>query len=797
MTIRILYKEKSMLHLSYNCMFGLFLIALHLFAMNSYADNTPTEKSCIIPLNQDWLFGGEFQTKYFESNFDDSRFEKVTIPHCINKLSWQNWDVNSWQKVYGYRKHFSLPQIENGFRVILHFDGVMVGATPCINGHKLDTHLGGYLPFEYDITSFIEKENILTVAVDSRWSNVPPQGASMGPKRIDYLEPGGIHRSVYLKIVPQTYIKNVFCKTENVLDSTRKTNVLCTIDAIETVKNRLTLKVRLEDKGNIISEETKGINVKRGKIEVPIVLSNLDKITLWDIDNPKLYDVFVTLYDNGKAIHSNKTRIGFRSADFKLDGFYLNGKRIQLFGLNRHELYPYVGYAMPDRVMRKDAEILKNDYNCNIVRCSHYPQTEAFLDACDELGLLVWDEIPGWGYIGDKEWKKLLVRDVEEMIIRDRNHPSVIIWGTRVNESKSDIELYKETRALAGKLDNTRPTSGSMTSGTRKTWEKDWSQDVFAYDDYHADPDGSVGIHEPTPGYPYMLAEAVGQFNYAALKDFNCYYSRLVDLKTLEAQALRHADAHSKSANTKRNSGVVAWCAFDYGSLINAFKTVKTPGIADVFRIPKLGASYYLSQCDPLKKVTLELNFYWSFTEKSPNGPGNNAVIFSNCEQLKLHIDGKLYATLKSDNSKLPNIKYPPFYANLEFNGESKPKELRIEGYIQGKKVIEKHYSSDAKWNDFLLKADDKKITGDGIDATRVIFGVTDKYGSLRPNGDGAVEFSIDGPGEIVGDNPFELSENGGCGAIWIKSKQNTSGTITLRAKSSHHGIKTITINVK
>lgn len=187
-------------------------------------------------------------------------------------------------------------------------------------------------------------------------------------------------------------------------------NVLCTLDAVKSVKSRLTLKVRLEDKGRVISEGTKDINVKKGNVETSVTLSNLSNIILWDIDNPKLYDVFVTLHDNGRAVHSSKIRIGFRSAEFKLDGFYLNGKRLQLFGLNRHELYPYVGYAMPDRVMRRDAEILKNDYNCNIVRCSHYPQTEAFLDACDELGLLVWDEIPGWGYIGVKRKKLLCTR---------------------------------------------------------------------------------------------------------------------------------------------------------------------------------------------------------------------------------------------------------------------------------------------------------------------------------------------------------------------------------------------------
>lgn len=175
------------------CQWRIFpLFFVFVFSVNCYAGDILANKARIISLNQDWLFGGEFQTAYFEPAYDDSKFEKITIPHCVNNLSWQNWDVNSWQKVYGYRKHFSLPQAGDGSRVILHFDGVMVGATPCINGHKLESHLGGYLPFEYDITSLVKKEdNVLSVAVDSRWSNVPPQGAAMGPKRIDYLEPEG------------------------------------------------------------------------------------------------------------------------------------------------------------------------------------------------------------------------------------------------------------------------------------------------------------------------------------------------------------------------------------------------------------------------------------------------------------------------------------------------------------------------------------------------------------------------------------------------------------------------------
>ena len=170
------------------------------------------------------------------------------------------------------------------------------------------------------------------------------------------------------------------------------------------------------------------------------------------------------------------------------------------------ELYPYVGFSMPGRVQRKDAEMLRREFNCNIVRCSHYPQSEAFLDACDELGLMVWQETPGWQYLGDQNWQDLAVGNVRDMILRDRNRPSVIIWGVRINESANDPALYRRTREIAKSLDDSRPTSGTMTPSSLKNWEQEWHQDVFAFDDYHAAPDGSVGIREPLPGVPYLIA---------------------------------------------------------------------------------------------------------------------------------------------------------------------------------------------------------------------------------------------------------------------------------------------------
>ena len=128
---------------------------------------------------------------------------------------------------------------------------------------------------------------------------------------------------------------------------------------------------------------------------------------------------------------------GFRQASFELDGFYLNGERLQIFGLNRHQLFPYTGMAAPARLQARDAQLIKQELNCNMVRCSHYPQSPHFLDACDQLGLMVWEEPPGWQYVGDENFDGIFLQNVHDMVIRDRNRPSVVVWGTRLNETAS------------------------------------------------------------------------------------------------------------------------------------------------------------------------------------------------------------------------------------------------------------------------------------------------------------------------------------------------------------------------
>lgn len=749
--------------------------------------------SRVLHLERDWLFGGRFRPEMSAPEFDDADFARVTLPHCVAQLSWQKWDPAFWERVWIYRRHFAVPPEFRRRRVFLHFDGVMTSATPAVNGHALPPHQGGYLPFRYEITDrLVPGDNVLALAVDARWQNVPPEGSPRGPSSIDYLEPGGITRPVRLEAVPTVFISDVFAKPVAVLDPNRRIEVVCSLDAAALPSQPLGLAVALRDGARTLASVERDLRLeKTGVTEVALTLTRLGNVTLWDTTTPRLYEVVVTLLVGDRPAHYYRTRIGLRDARFERDGFFLNGRRRQIFGLNRHELFPYVGGAMPSRVLRRDAEILRHELNCNFVRCSHYPQSEAFLDACDELGLLVWEEIPGWQYLGDAAWRDLAVRDVQAMVRRDRNHPAVVIWGVRINESPNDPALYQRTKAAAKALDDSRPTSGTMTRHATENW----SQDVFAFDDYHAEPPGEVGLRAPLPGAPYLVSETVGQFNYATGKGFGSKYRRAGDLLLQQRQALLHAQAHDKAAADPRFTGVVAWCAFDYGSLMNAYDGVKCPGIADVFRVPKLGAAFYRAQVDPRVRPVIEPNFYWDFGPRTPAGPGANAAIFSNCDRLELWLDGKPRATLQPDRARFPHLKYPPFFADLNLPDAGKP-ELRLDGYVGNRRALSRLFSADPEQDQLWLEADDDQLNGDGVDATRLVLGVADRFGAPRAFAGGTVALQLTGPGVIVGDNPFSLDETGGAGAVWIRTAPGAAGRIQVTAVHSSLGAKSVAIQV-
>src|SRR5574344_2264745 len=234
----------------------------------------------------------------------------------------------------------------------------------------------------------------------------------------------------------------------------------------------------------------------------------IDNPKLWDTLNPNLYTIVATLSDEN--IEDTATvRFGFRTAKFTTNGFYLNGNPLKLIGLNRHQAFPYVGYAMPKNAQEEDTYLLKKEIGVNLVRCSHYPPSDYFLDKCDELGLLVFDEVPGWQYIGKEEaWRNNFYDFIKRMVLKDRKFTSIITYGVRIDESPDDHELYLKANAIAHELDLFR-----QTSGVRNFKNSECLEDIYSYNDFSGDRlehglDNPKTIHKNNN--PYIVTDFMG-----------------------------------------------------------------------------------------------------------------------------------------------------------------------------------------------------------------------------------------------------------------------------------------------
>ena len=388
-------------------------------------------------------------------------------------------------------------------------------------------------------------ENVLAVDVDStERPDIPPFGYE-----IDYLTFGGIYREVSLRVVPSTFIDNIFVRPKDVLSPSPSVEIDCFVQHLQSSREPLQLEMEIRDGDRVVSKSQLALpssaNTGAEPIKHTLHLDKLTGIKLWSLEQRNLYTAHVRLLKDNQAIDSDSRRFAFREAQFTDHGFELNGKVIKLRGLDRHQTFPWVGQAMPARVQRRDAQILRNNLKCNIVRTSHYPQSRHFLDACDEIGLLVLEEIPGWQHIGDKAWQDISVDNVSRMIRRDWNHPSIILWGVRINESRDNQDFYTRTNALAHQLDPTR-----QTGGIRYFQESEFLEDVFTMNDF--------GFPLKPPNHPrYLNTEFVG----------HTYPTKTIDqVERLTEHTLRHARIHDQLASNPQYAGGIGWCAFDYNT---------------------------------------------------------------------------------------------------------------------------------------------------------------------------------------------------------------------------------------
>ncbi len=706
-------------------------------------------------INRHWRFLASDPEDAEGVGFDDSGWQLVNLPHSNKLLPHHAFDDAEYQFISWYRKQVAIPDSARAGRAFLDFDGVMTACEVYVNGEPLGEHKGGYTPFSVDLTGRVEpaKAALVALRVDStERQDIPPFGGV-----VDYLTFGGIHRDVFLRTCGRSYIRDVFAKGIDVLTSPCLEADIEVEEPSEGQSLTLTLK---DSAGATIAESSASVRGNATQMR----LENLGNLRLWSLDAPYLYGVELTLKDpDGAPLDSHSFRFGFREARFCKDGaFRLNGQVVKLMGLDRHQTYPYLGGAAPARLQRRDADILKFELAVNIVRTSHYPQSPHFLDRCDEVGLLVFEEIPGWQYLGDEAWKEVSKQNVREMILRDRNHPCIVLWGVRINESLDDHDFYSETNRIAHELDPTR-----QTGGVRYFLDSEFLEDVFTYNDF------SKGVVDPKH-LPHLITEFNGHM--FPTKTWDCEERRV-------EHALRHAKIQSLQMLDERISGAIGWCAFDYNthSIFGSGDRICYHGVCDIFRLPKWAAYAYASQADPQKRIVLEVASTYTMGDRAEAGV-EPLVIFSNCDRLRVYVGEEFRGEFFPAVRDYPGLPHPPFIITKlgELWGD-KWRDLTVEGYLADRKVAEVKRACDPLPAALKVWADSCELLADGQDMTSLNFQIVDKYGHVCPYTSEIVTLEAEGPVDIIGANPFP--PQGGQGAVYLKAK-DTPGAALIKAST-------------
>jgi len=522
-----------------------------------------------------------------------------------------------------------------------------------LNGERVAGHRDGYTPFEVRLTEHLKAgDNLISVKVDGTENpDIPPFGG-----QIDFLTYAGIYRDVWLKICDPISIGNVRIEASDVLEDNKRLTLSTKFYNPQNLEFSGRMTVELFDPQNRPVRRAEAIVSQGGGI---IGLDDLKNITLWEPDDPVIYRLKVTLKtDQGRDVCN--TFYGFRSAEFTADGFMLNGKPFKLRGLNRHQSFPYVGYAMGRRAQERDAELLKHDLKCNVVRTSHYPQSPFFLDHCDRIGLLVIEEIPGWQHIGDKDWQKASVENVRAMIERDWNHPSIIMWGVRINESGDNHEFYKETNRLAHRLDPSRPTGG-----VRCIENSEFLEDVYTMNDFVlGQPPAMRGNKPPmqlreqksVTGLPTNVPYLVTEYN------GHMYPTKRIDGEERQSEhVLRHLRVLDAAYGDPHISGAIGWCMFDYNTHrdFGSGDKICHHGVMDMFREPKFAAYVYKSQCDPSDEPVLKPVTYWARGERSVGGV-LPLIVLTNCDFIEFRFGDNKPKRIYPDRATFPNLPRAP-----------------------------------------------------------------------------------------------------------------------------------------
>ena len=724
--------------------------------------------------NDDWLFEGR---------------DHVRLPHNAVELPFSYFDETAYQRPFTYEKRFTSDPAWQGREVTLRFDGAMANARVALNGTLIASHPDGYTPFTARLTEAIKPgTNHLSVTIDgSENPAIPPFGGA-----IDYLTYAGIYREAWLEVSAPLSILRVKVETPDVLTTPRLTARIWLNNPKNLPLTGEISAIVKDAQGAVVATTTAAVQGP----DLTIDLTNLPNITLWSPENPALYTLDLTL-QTPSGEDTTSTRFGFREIAFIPQGFHLNGKPLKLRGLNRHQSFPYAGYALGKAAQERDAEILKHELRLNMVRTSHYPQSTHFLNRCDELGLLVFEEIPGWQHIGDTAWQAESVENVRRMITRDWNHPSIVIWGVRINESQDNHDFYLETNKMAHDLDTTRPTGG-----VRYITDSELLEDVYTMNDFILGNEELGGNRPRTPLrpqqevtgldkiVPYMITEYGGHMYPTKSND---HEQRQVEHVT------RHLDVLNAMYGDPQIAGAIGWCAFDYNTHkdFGSGDRICHHGVSDMFREPKFAAYAYASQSEPEEGIILQPVTFWARGERNIGGV-LPLMILTNCDEVELRYGTHPPKRVTPDRERFPHLPHPPVLIDRRHfsAGElglwgMKWEGGTITGYLNGIKVAEHIYASDPIATTLQVQPDATQIGPH--DAVRVMVRALDQVGHKLPFFPEPVSITVTGAGRRIG--PGFVPLRAGSTGFWVQA--TGPGDITVTVTSDRLGVSVTQITAE
>lgn len=763
----------------------------------------------IYDFNAGWRFHRGDAEGAAAADFDDSAWEIVSTPHTAELVPAEASGCRNYQGPVWYRKHFTVPADCAGREAVLHFEGIMGRQRFYVNGELVREHLGGYLPVTISLTDAgVRAGDACVVAVLADNSNDKSYPPGKPQYTLDFAYHGGIYRDVWLIGRAEVAVTDpveanrvaaggIFVHFDRI--SERSADVWVDTELANHARRTKSVVVEttLRDaEGAVVGRASTRLALKAGGVRQTKQRIAVTAPHLWSPDDPYLYRVETRVKEGGACLDGGVTRIGIRSFAFDPErGFVLNGKPFgKLVGANRHQDFAYVGNAVPNSQQWRDAKRLR-DAGCRIIRVAHYPQDPSFMDACDELGLFVIVATPGWQYWNkDPQFAERVHRNTREIIRRDRNHPSVLMWEPILNETRypesfslEALQLTREEYPYPG-----RPAAAAdeHSAGVREHYDV-----VYGWpgDERRADaPAQCIFTRE--------WGENVDDW-YAHNNDNRA--SRSWGERPMKVQALSLARTYGRLYDTGAQFiGGAQWHPFDHQR--GYHPDPYWGGIFDCFRQPKYAYYLFRSQtAADLRHPTAESGPMIYILHEMTQFSDPDVVVFTNCDSVRLSIyDGRRSWTkpvVRTERS-MPN---PPvvfenvwdFWEARSYSYTNKNWQavnMVAEGFIDGKVVCTTKRMPSRRSTKLRLRVDwnTKPLVADGSDFVVVVAEVTDDSGHVRRLAKELVRFTVEGEGELVGDERIEANPRQvefGSAPVLVRSTRRP-GKIRVRAEVAHPG---------